>query len=208
MSRVRVKICGVTRPADARLAVELGADFIGVNFFPASPRCVAPERAREIGDAIAKRARLVGVFVNEAADRIREIESLAGLDLVQFHGDERVDEVAPFADRAIRALRLEGPPDADLLAPWRGVWGFLVEARHPSLYGGSGEPWAYEMIGSLPRERPLFVAGGVGPANVGQVLAATASWGVDVCSGVEAAPGVKDEALLRRLFDEVRRGEA
>lgn len=208
MSRVRVKICGVTRPADARLAVELGADFIGVNFFPRSPRFVAPERAREIGDAIAERASLVGVFVNEAADRIREIESLVGLDLVQFHGDERVDEVAPFADRAIRALRLEGPPDADLLAPWRGVWGFLVEARHPSLYGGSGEPWAYEMIGSLPREQPLFVAGGVGPANVGQVLAATASWGVDVCSGVEAAPGVKDEALLRRFFDEVRRGEA
>ena len=138
---------------------------------------------------------------------VEAIASDVGLSLLQFHGDEDPAYIEPYADRAIKVLRLAGPPQPDLLDRWAGLWGYLIEGRHQSLYGGSGEGWAYEMIGSLPRTQRVFVAGGLTPENVNQAVFASRAWGVDVCSGVEASPGVKDERLLRRFFDEVTRGE-
>lgn len=196
----------MTRPEDAELAVELGADFVGLNFYQQSPRCLDNVRASEIAAAVGGGARLVGVFVNAPAATVARVAAEVGLDLLQFHGDERPAEVAPFAERAIKALRLDGPPAPDELEPWQGIWGFLVEARHAALYGGTGESWAYEMIRSLPRQQPLFVAGGLTPETVAGAVRRSGAWGVDVCSGVESAPGIKDEELLRRFCDEVKRG--
>jgi phosphoribosylanthranilate isomerase len=205
MARIRVKICGVTRPEDAELAVGLGADYLGLNFFPQSPRFLEELRAREIATAVAGRARLVGVFVNAAREIVEKTASAVGLDLLQFHGDESADEIAGWGDRAVRALRLSGHPPSDLLSQWPGAWGFLVEGRHEALYGGSGESWRYEMICALSRDRPVFVAGGLRPGNVADAVRRSGAWGVDVCSGVEREPGIKDPELMRRFFEEVSR---
>lgn len=201
---IRVKICGITRPEDAIAAVDLGADYLGLNFFAGSPRVVSLETAAEIADAIGRRASLVGVFVNRPPDEVERIAARVPLDLLQFHGDESPDTVERFAERAIRALRVDGPIDERAIAPYPSAWGFLVDVRHPDLYGGTGISWPYDWIDTLPRDRPVLIAGGIGPGTARAAVRAASAWGIDVCSAVESAPGIKDHDLLRRLFAEVK----
>jgi len=206
---VKVKICGVTSPGEALLAADLGADFVGLNFHPPSPRYLEPERAAEIAGAVRGRVKTVGVFVNRGAAEVEEIGRRVGLDFYQFHGDEEPEAVAPFADRAIRALRVESEADPALLDGWEAVWGLLFDARDPRAYGGSGRGWNYGSLGRLrgaASSRPVFLAGGLAPANVRAAIAAARPWAVDVCSGVEAVPGRKDPALMERFFKEIHDG--
>lgn len=203
MRQVRVKICGVTRVRDALRAVELGADFLGLNFYPPSPRHLEVEAARRIADAVRGRTRLVGVVVNPEAGRVEELFDRVGLDLIQFHGDESPQRVAPWAERAIRAFRWRDGDDAPDPSPWNDVWGWLFDYHEVGRYGGTGRTWSYERISGLGDGRPVFVAGGVGPGNARQAATASGAWGIDVCSGVESSPGIKDSELLERLFDEV-----
>ncbi|HEV2852912.1 MAG TPA: phosphoribosylanthranilate isomerase [Thermoanaerobaculia bacterium] len=203
---VKVKICGVTDPANALAAVELGADYLGLNFYPGSPRFVDAGRALEIASAVAGRVPLVGVFVNAPAGEIEEIAGRVGLDLVQFSGDEGPEAVAPFAGRALKAFRTGGLPGREEMAAYGELWGVLIDAPHGSLYGGTGTAWDYGSVRGGAPER-LFLAGGLGPDNVRRAVETARPWGVDVCSRVESAPGVKDVELLRRLFLEVRHGE-
>lgn len=215
--RVRVKVCGVTDPDNARLAVELGADYLGLNFYPQSPRFVSIEAAREIADAVRGRAGLVGVFVNRPPEEIPEIPEIierVGLDLLQWSGDEGPDGVAPFAGRSIKVFRTGGPPGEAALAAYPGLWGLLFDAPHASLYGGTGAGWSYEGIAGLAGELAgissgprVFLAGGLGPDNVRRAVSLVRPFAVDVCSRVESAPGIKDAELLRRLFEEVRHAD-
>lgn len=206
---VKVKICGVTDPANALAAVELGADYLGLNFYPGSPRFVETGRALEIAGAVAGRVPLVGVFVNAPAAEVEEIARRVGLDFVQFSGDEEPEAVTPFAERAIKAFRTGGLPEREEIAAYGAVWGVLIDAPHGSLYGGTGAAWDYWDRGSVRGDVPerLFLAGGLGPDNVRRAVETARPWGVDVCSRVESAPGLKDLELLRRLFLEVRHGE-
>ena len=201
---VQVKVCGVVDPGNALLAVNMGAHFLGLNFYPRSPRFVEARRAREIADAVRGRVTLVGVFVSRPAGEVREIVDEVGLDLVQFSGDEGPEDVAPFAGRAIKVFRSGGDPGREALAPYENVWAWLFDAPHGSLYGGTGAAWEYEAIGKLPRGRRVFLAGGLGPDNVRRAAESLRPYAVDVCSRVESAPGIKDAELLRRLFEEVR----
>lgn len=211
-----VKICGVTRPEDAEAAVELGADLLGLNFYPPSPRCLSLAAARAVAAAVAGRVPLVGVFVDRRRDEIDEIASRVGLDLVQLHGDEPAADVAAFGGRAIQVFRVdpEIDPEIDpgagerlspaLLAPYRRAWGFLFDVRHPR-YGGTGRRWRYAALAGLAASaeaagRPLLVAGGVGPETAADALAESGASGVDVCSGVESSPGRKDRLRLERLM--------
>ncbi|MEA2563995.1 MAG: phosphoribosylanthranilate isomerase [Acidobacteriota bacterium] len=199
-----VKICGVVDPANARMAVEMGADFLGLNFYPRSPRYVEVGRAREIASAVrGSGVRLVGVFVNRPAGEVEEIESEVGLDLLQLSGDETPEEAAPFASRAIKAFR-----GTDGTAGWADAWAWLFDAPHGSLYGGTGMAWNFQAIAGIAGERRVFVAGGLGPDNVRQAIEASRAFAVDVCSRVESAPGIKDPELLRRLFQEVRNAQS
>lgn len=208
MSRTLVKVCGVVDPANARMAAEMGADFIGLNFYVRSPRYVDPDRAREIAAVVrGAGARVVGVFVNHPPAEIEEIDGRVGLDLLQLSGDEAPETVAPFADRAVKAFRTGGDPGAERLAAWEGVWGWLFDAPHGTLYGGTGEGWSYAAVAGLARERKVFLAGGLGPDNVRRAVEASRPFAVDVCSRVESAPGIKDPELLRRLFEEVRNAQ-
>jgi phosphoribosylanthranilate isomerase len=203
---VKVKICGVTDPANALAAVEMGADYLGLNFYPASPRFLTIERAREIAGPIRGRVPLVGVFVNASPDEIAETVEKVGLDLVQLSGDETLEMAAPFVERAIKVFRAGHLPGREELAAWSAVWGLLIDAPHRGLYGGTGEEWGYEAASALAGRR-LFLAGGIGPDNARRAVEAARPWAIDVCSRVESAPGIKDTELLRRLFQEVRHGE-
>jgi phosphoribosylanthranilate isomerase len=211
--RVKVKICGITGPADALAAVELGADYLGLNFYRASPRYVEPGRALAIAEAVrgsSRRVPLVGVFVNASRAEVESIDGSLGLDLLQFHGDEEPGFVAPFAGRAIKAFRSGGLPGPDELAAWDAVWGILADAPHDTFYGGTGAAWDYGRVASVASDwagRRLFLAGGLGPDNARGAIESVRPYAIDVCSRVESRPGSKDLELLRRLFQEVRHGE-
>jgi phosphoribosylanthranilate isomerase len=207
---VKVKVCGVTDPANALAAVEIGADYLGLNFYPGSPRYVSVERAREIAGAVGGRVPLVGVFVNAPAAGISEAVERVGLDLVQLSGDEGPETVGPLAAWTIKAFRTGGLPGGAELAAWSAVWGVLIDAPHGKLYGGTGEGWDYAAAAGLAGQlagQCLFLAGGIGPDNARRAVEAARPYAIDVCSRVESAPGIKDLELLRRLFQEVRDGE-
>jgi len=210
---VKVKICGFADPANAEMAVDLGADFLGLNFCAASPRYVSVARAREIAEAVRGRGTLVtlvGVFVNSSRQEIEDVAGRVGLDLVQFSGDEGPDDVAPFAGRAIKVFRSGGDPGDAALAPYEDAWGLLFDAPHGTLYGGTGAAWSYESVAQAVRRLPgrrIFLAGGLGPGNVRHAIAASHPFAVDVCSRVESAPGFKDPELLRQLFQEVQHAQ-
>jgi phosphoribosylanthranilate isomerase len=205
---VKIKICGVTDPANAAAAVELGADYLGLNFYPGSPRFVEIGRALEIADAVGGRVPLVGVFVNAAGAEIEEIAGRVGLDLLQFSGDEGPEEMAPFAGRAIKAFRIGGRLSREEVSAYGGLWGILVDASHGRLYGGTGAAWDYETIAGSVAELPsrLFLAGGIGPDNARRA-AEVGPHALDVCSRVESSPGIKDVGMLLQLFQEVRHGK-
>ncbi len=204
---MKVKICGVTTPADARLAVDLGADFIGLNFYRPSPRWVAAAAAARIRRAVGDRAQAVGIFVNHAREQVEAIDRKVGLDYLQFSGDESQELVARFCERAIRVHRVGGGA-APAPIPDEGCWAILIDRAHDRLYGGSGESWNYaaaadfaRMRGNAGGRRRVFIAGGIDPANVAEAAAAVpGAYAVDTCSGVESSPGRKDRARLERLF--------
>lgn len=222
---VKVKVCGVTDPANAVAAVELGADYLGLNFYRGSPRFVEIGRALEIAGAVGGRVPLVGVFVNAPAAEVEEIAGHVGLDLLQFSGDEGPEDVAPFASRAIKAFRIGRTPRGEDVAMYGEVWGILIDAPHDAshiaphdaphnaphnaLYGGTGAVWDYGSVSGSAAELPgrLLLAGGIGPDNARRAVASVRPYALDVCSRVESAPGIKDLELLRRLFQEVRHGE-
>jgi len=203
-----VKICGVTRPEDALAAAGLGAAYLGLNFYPRSPRFVSLDRAREIAAAVAGRVPLVGVFVDRPAAEVEELAAALPLAYVQLCGDEPPEYVARFAPRAIKAFRTGGDPGPAALAPYRDAWALLFDSRHGTLYGGTGLAWAFGAVARIAAERRVFVAGGVRPDNVRRAAADSGAAAIDVCSGVERAPGIKDHELLARLFEEIRNGQA
>jgi phosphoribosylanthranilate isomerase len=206
----KVKVCGVIDPDNAWTAVNLGADFLGLNFYPRSPRYVGPGRAQEIAEAVRGRTALVGVFVNAPPAEIEDTLARVGLDLVQLSGDEEPEDYAHLSSRLIKAFRSGGDPGDDALAPWKDGWGLLFDAPHGTLYGGSGKTWSYEAVSQMTSRLAgsrIFLAGGLGPDNVRPAIQAARPFAIDVCSRVESAPGIKDPELLRRLFEEVRNAQ-
>ncbi len=212
---MKVKICGATTPADARLAVDLGADFVGLNFYRPSPRWIDVERAARIRRAVGDRAQAVGIFVNHTREQVEAIDRAVGLDYLQFSGDESPELVARFSDRAIRVRRVGGAAAAPAGIPEEDCWAVLIDRAHDRLYGGSGESWDYAAAADLAlapaggRARRVFIAGGIGPGNIAEVAAAVpGAYAVDTCSGVESSPGHKDRAKLQQLFANLAEGAA
>src|SRR5579863_2254474 len=194
---VRVKICGVTRIEDAEAAIAAGADIIGLNFYAPSPRCVTIGKAREICEAIGKRCEVAGVFVNAERDYIEERLRTLDLDILQFHGNEDDAALAGWPVKVIRALRLRDEDPAELIARSPADY-VLIDTFHPELFGGTGKPRALGALAGLNLQRVL-ISGGLTPDNVAEA-AALKPYAVDVASGVEAAPGVKDHAKLRSFI--------
>ena len=197
---VRVKICGVTRVADAIRAADLGADFIGINFYPPSPRHVELEQAVEICRAVALdgRARLVGVFVNAIRDYISERIERLRLDLVQFHGDEDDAALAGWPVPVIRAIRIKDDAPSRTAVEQMAAAYILIGRFDPKLYGGTGRSLNLKKIAGFDLGR-VFISGGLTPPTVA-AAAALGPYAVDVASGVESAPGIKDEKKMRSFI--------
>src|SRR5580704_4968010 len=200
---VRIKICGITRREDAELAVSLGADMIGLNFYPPSPRCLTIERASAIARALKGRARLVGIFVNAERAYIKEHFDSLKLDLLQFHGDEDDAAMKGWPVAVIRALRLRA--DAALCAiridKIKADY-VLIDTFHSELFGGTGQSRRLDALRALDLSR-VFVSGGLAPDNVAEA-AALNPYALDVASGVEAAPGIKDPGKLGSFIANAR----
>ncbi|MGH7932204.1 MAG: phosphoribosylanthranilate isomerase [Candidatus Binataceae bacterium] len=194
---VRIKICGVTRVADAELAIALGADMIGLNFYPPSPRSISRERAGEIARAVAGRALIAGVFVNATREYIEQRRREAALDLLQFHGDEDESALAGWPVKVIRAFRVKAGAPAGLIGKC-GADFFLFDTYHPGLFGGTGRVRPLGGLGAFSLAR-VFISGGLSPGNVA-AAAALNPYAVDVASGVESSPGIKDAAKLRSFI--------
>ncbi len=197
-----IKICGVTTAKDAAMAAEMGADAIGVNFWPGSKRYVDPADAAPILAAIPAGILKVGVFVNASAEEIGRQSERLGLDRVQLHGDEPVADYAGL-DRArlIRAVRVRDAASFAAASVWNpALW--LYDAFVDG-YGGAGVPAPWALIAERAR-RPFLLAGGLTPDNVAAGILATHPDGVDVASGVERAPGVKDPAKVAAFIAAAR----
>jgi phosphoribosylanthranilate isomerase len=195
---VRVKICGITNAADAVLAVQCGADLIGINFYPPSPRCVSLPTAREIRAVIPGEVWCVGVFVNAEKAHVLSIVEQLNLQAIQFHGDELAADLQGWPCATIKALRVpvEGP-----LPDWERYPSdyLLLDTYQTERYGGTGESFSWACTAVLPPQclNRLILAGGLTPENVGAAVQAVRPWAVDVASGVECAPGRKDPDKLR-----------
>jgi phosphoribosylanthranilate isomerase len=198
-----VKICGITRVQDAIVSTMLGADMIGLNLFPKSPRSISLAKAREIADAVRGNVKLVGVFVNTPTAQVKAAIDLLGIDLAQLHGDEWPEEVQALGRQAIKVFR-SLPVTESQLARFPSVWGYLVDTPNPKLFGGTGVVWDWQSLRAVRSPRPLLVAGGISAENARQALAESGATGLDVNSGVESAPGIKNAAKLQRLFEELK----
>lgn len=215
----RIKICGIKTLENALMCAEAGADLLGLNFYPPSPRAILPEAARAITDGLrealgAQCPLLVGVFVNADADELAHALDVAGLDAVQLSGDEMLDTVRALDGRAIKALRPRDAAEAITLAATfaphsaddERLPSLLVDAYHKQLYGGTGEQTSVDIAVAVRERVPrLLLAGGLKPENVAARVRAIRPWGVDVASGVEdGTPGVKDPARVAALVAAVR----
>jgi phosphoribosylanthranilate isomerase len=193
---IPVKICGLTRTEDACLAWALGASGLGFVFHPASPRAVTSRRVREIRRELPPEAFCIGVFVDMDPARVNALAEEAGLNAVQLHGRETPEACASLTLPVIKAIRGE---DACRLEDY-SVSAFLLDAVHPTLAGGTGLKADWKLAARIARQRPLFLAGGLNPSNILEATEHVRPAGLDVCSGVEAAPGVKDAGLLKSLL--------
>jgi phosphoribosylanthranilate isomerase len=206
MTPLQIKICGVTNIKDARACSELGASMIGFNFYPQSPRYIEPKLARRIIETIPPGICAVGVFVDAGAEQIRNIADLAGVQCVQLHGSASPETCRVLARefRVIRAFSMDPqfrPEDISLF----GDCDVLVDAYHPSLRGGTGLTCDWPAArASRSFARFLILSGGLTKQNVGQAIATVAPHAVDVCSGVESAPGTKDHQALEDFIAAVR----
>lgn len=198
---VKIKICGITSLGDALLAAAAGADFLGFNFYPTSPRYIAPELVRRILQELSSAFQVipVGVFVNESAETIRRVAAESGVRMIQLHGEEPPEFCRQFERPVIKALRLAGPEDVEKAAGY-AVHALLVDSKTP-VYGGSGVSPDWRLAERIAgRHERVILAGGLTPENVAEAIAAVKPWGVDVASGVEREPGVKDAELVRRFI--------
>jgi phosphoribosylanthranilate isomerase len=214
----KVKICGITNLEDALFAAEAGADALGFIFYAKSPRCIAPDRAREIILRLPPFVAKVGVFVNAPpvslptpalstveglggmkGGAVKEIMAHCHLDYAQLHGDEPPEQVAALAPRAIKAVRVRSAADVERLAQYQAV-AYLLDAYHPTKPGGTGETWDWELAAAAKRYGPVVLAGGLTPDNVAAAIERVHPYAVDVSSGVEATPGIKDHRKVRRFI--------
>jgi phosphoribosylanthranilate isomerase len=203
---IQIKICGVTNSDDARACVELGADMIGFNFYRESPRYVEPAIVRRIVDVLPPRTCAVGVFVDTGPAESRKLAKTAGLRCVQLHGHTTPESCSELVRefRVIRALstNTQFEPEHTAAFPDCDV---LIDAYHPELRGGTGQTCDWSAARAAMRyTRFLILSGGLDGQNVGRAIAAVTPHAVDVCSGIESAPGVKDHRKLEQFISSVR----
>jgi phosphoribosylanthranilate isomerase len=201
-----IKICGITREEDALLCADEGADFLGFIFAPKSRRGVTVDRARALAEALRghrSRPKLVGVFVDETPSTVNDIALAVGLDLVQLHGDESDADCSAIRLPVIKAYRVgQSLPDTSRHAS--ASW-LLFDTLDMRQAGGTGRSFDWSLLESWRRDRPFFLSGGLTTDNIARAVSQVRPDGVDIASGVESSPGIKDHDKVRRLFERLRR---
>lgn len=204
---IKVKICGLTNYEDAIAAVDMGADLLGFNFYPKSPRYIKPEQASEIIKKLPGFVDVAGVFVNAPPNQVKDIISQCQLNWVQFHGDETPEFCRQFLSinvKTMKAIRVKDSKDVQAAEKFF-TDAILLDAFNPEKYGGTGISFDWNIIGHINKR--VFLAGGINPDNV-VAAAELGVYGIDVCSGIESSPGKKDHKKMKKLFDNIKRFRA
>ena len=200
---VKVKICGITNYEDAAAALDMGADLLGFNFYPKSPRFITPEKAAQIINKLPAFIDLAGIFVNASIDQITETKNLCSLDWVQLHGDESPQlckELLSHNVKVMKALRVKDQTDIKKADDYF-TDAILLDAFNPEKYGGTGLTFDWNIIGHIGKR--VFLAGGINPDNAADAVK-LGVYGIDVCSGIEAEPGKKDHKKMKKLFENIK----
>lgn len=200
---VRVKVCGITNLEDALVAAAAGADALGFNFWPSSPRHIEPPRAAEIIAHLPPFVSPVGVVVNEPRASVERLGRASGVSAVQLHGEESAEEVEALAAAGftvIKALRVGRGFRPQRLRDYPAASAFLLDADVKGRRGGTGQSFEWSAARAASRYGRIVLAGGLTPENVADAIRQAQPWGVDVCTGVEKKPGVKDHARLRAFI--------
>jgi phosphoribosylanthranilate isomerase len=203
--QIKVKICGMTQLKDALFAVEQGVDAVGFIFYKKSPRAVTMKTVREIITKLPPLVDTVGVFVNESAERVNKIANYCGLDLVQLHGEESPAFCRKIHRRVIKAFRVKDLQSIKQLEKFP-VSGFLLDTFSDDLHGGTGKTFDWNLALPAKKMGPVILAGGLTPRNILQAVRQVRPYGVDVCSGVEKSPGIKDLEKVRAFLRNIRSG--
>jgi phosphoribosylanthranilate isomerase len=203
---LKVKICGITNYDDAAMAAGLGANALGFIFASVSPRNIEPTTAVEIIKKLPPFIKTVGVFVNEDIDKIRNIAAYCGLDAIQLHGDETPEICETFMPRTIKAIRVKDDFDSSGLLSYREkVRAFLLDTYSEKAVGGTGKTFNWDRaveINSIGI--PIILAGGLTPSNIEEAIKKVRPYGIDVNSGIEKSPGIKDHELMKVLFEKIK----
>jgi len=203
---MKIKVCGLTRPEDVVFLNGLSVDYAGFIFVPSSPRCLNLPAAEELVPLLREGIRKVGVFMDDDFSRVAEIARVLSLDLLQFHGAETPGYCARFEIPYFKTIRVRGRIDESSLRGYRPE-AFLLDTFAPRQHGGTGKTFDWSIAREVgDRGRRVLLAGGLNPDNIGRAISEAAPWGVDVSSGVEASPGVKDHARLTAFISAARRG--
>ena len=200
MTRPRIKICGVTRAEDALLAVQLGADALGFVLWDGSPRAVRARVAAVIRERLPPYVTRVGVVVNMSPSEVSTLAKVGRFDAIQLHGDEDLDRYAALEPRLVRSVALETSADVQRALDLPPAVTVIVDAADRQKKGGTGHRANWSLAAELARIRPVILAGGLTPSNVREAIEQVSPWAVDVSSGVEASPGVKDPRLMESFF--------
>jgi len=202
---MKVKVCGITSYEDAVMALDHGVDALGFNFYQSSPRFIHPADARRIIRRLPPFVINVGLFVNlEHPDEAADIAQIAGVQVLQLHGDETPEYCRQLSDwPLIKAVRVGEGPLQDRLEEYL-VQAFLLDSRDERLFGGTGKAFDWTRANEIKAVKPIILAGGLRPENVREAVRTVMPYGLDVCSGVESAPGKKDPGKLERFMNEVR----
>lgn len=197
---MKVKICGVTTTEDALIATDAGADLIGLNFYPKSPRFLSRAKATTIAQSLKSLLKppiLVGVFVNETVETMKSVLDECGLDLAQLSGDEPAEVLQAMGERGFKVLRSNQTPSSSNQL-------LLFDTHAAGQYGGTGQTADWESAARLATQCRLLLAGGLTPENVAAAVTRVRPWGVDVASGVESSPGVKDRSKVQSFIERAK----
>ena len=203
VQRLPVKVCGITRPEDGLMAWQAGASALGFIFYPPSPRFISPEQAAQVVAELPPEAVKVGVFVGATPEEMNHAVALCRLNWVQLHGGEPAEMIGQLDCPAYRAFRLKEQADVELVAAAPDDL-VLLDTFDPDHYGGTGRPFNWEWARKLSAGRQVILAGGLTPENAVRAVEAAQPAGLDVSSGVEASPGIKDAAKVARFFEALR----
>jgi phosphoribosylanthranilate isomerase len=206
---VRIKICGITNAADALAAADAGANLLGFNFYEKSPRFITEEEARKIRMQLPRKVKAVGIFVNASPAEVTALCKFVKLDVAQLHGDETPEAVAEIARvlHVFKAFRVGPEFRLGTLDAYPGAFAFLFDAEDTGQYGGTGHSTDWDVAQQAVEGRRIILAGGLKVENVAAAVRIVRPYAVDVASGIESKPGIKDHGRLREFVQEVRRAE-